>query len=147
MKDFFIGKTFNEELEFWEYLNGIKTDRFEYADGYYWAQAHGLKKKFEVYAVDHFANYDLFKKAASDTILSETRFVLGLRDNYLFRVFFTSHTVSGLLEKKSTGWQITSFSDYFEDDTYLPIKITRKEMQDSCAELIKLLIVQGKKVD
>lgn len=147
MKDFFVGKTFNEELEFWEYLHSIKNNRFEYADGYYWAHAHGLHQNFKVYAVDYFTNYDILKQATYKTIFSETRFVLGLRDNYLFRIFFESHTVSGLLEKKSTDWQLTSFSDLFEDDSYLPQKITQKEMQNSCAELVKLLIIQGKKVD
>lgn len=146
MKDF-IGKTFNEELEFWEYLKSLKNNRFECANGYYWARAHGLDKKFAVYAIDHFATYEIFNQASYKFPHSKTSFTFGIRDNSLFEIFFTSHTISALLEKKSDCWEQTHFRDLFEDDSYMPYKITKEEMQACCKELAELLVINGKKVD
>lgn len=147
MKDLFIGKTFSEELEFWDYLQNLKQDRFNFADGYYWGRAHGLGKNFEVYAVNHYATYEIFNKASYTAPFSPTRFVLGVRDNSLFEIFFSSHTVTGMLEKKTETWQQTHFRDLFEDDSFMPQKMTKAEMEASCKELVELLIIKSKKID
>lgn len=147
MKDLFVGKTFSEELEFWDYLQNLKQDHFNCADGYYCAHAHGLSKNFEVYRLDHYATYEIYNQASYTVPFSPTRFVLGVRDKSLFEIFFTSHTVTGMLEKKMDFWQQTHFRDLFEDDSFMPQKITKVEMEESCKELVELLIIKSKKID
>lgn len=143
MDNYFLGKKFSSEQEFWHYLVSLENHMFDCADGYYWGCAGGSEENYQIEAVHYFPEYKSFRKALSEWPWARTRFVIIIEGGLANRISFCSFIITAKAIKVQELWQ----REYEERDVnWKPKRFTPEEIAACIGELNELLVIEGKKV-
>lgn len=143
MKNYFIGKKFSTELDYWNYLVSIRDNKFDCADGYYLGATYGkdqefFLKRFEYYNVLEMSN-------VPHPAFQALVFKLGLRNGQIFEIVFSAFPYFIYEEKKNDQWINLCYEDDPHRMDHIFAKFSKEEIAACFNELCELLVIEGKK--
>lgn len=144
MKQYFLGKTFSSELEYWNYLVSIRDNKFDCADGLYLGYFLGKEQGFFLTDFEYYNTHDL--DGVPLHMMKPMHFMIFVRDGHMYNISFNAFPLSICAEKQNNEWVNISYEDDPHRYDYIFEKCSEEEMRGFFNELNELLIIESKKV-
>lgn len=146
MKSFFENRTWPDEISFWEYIQTIDTAPDGTPDGIYVIEMDsdiGCVKFQEAF---YFATDEEEHNCFYDRELVHIRVVFIIKQNILTIRLLEGHEISATDCFEDESWVNSKYIDLFERLHFERKKFTKEECELAVKEILKLMIIESKKV-